>query len=104
VGARECYYGECRFQIDLATPQYIKMDRNFVKGIFGKFNPSRGDLVFNKTGELLGIMANNTYCLMIHNFSPAASLRFGANVPGQSTGEVLSRLYLQVAQLPFKLQ
>ena len=46
VGAREGYYGESKFQIDLSTPNYVKMDRNSFKGLFGKFNPSRGDLVF----------------------------------------------------------
>ena len=67
VGAREGYYGECKFEIDLTTPEYLKLDRSLLKGLFGKFNPSRGDLVFSKTGELLGIMANSTYCLMIRN-------------------------------------
>src|SRR6185436_5800348 len=65
VGAQEGYYGECKFEIDLTTPQYVKLDNNFLKGLFGKFNPSRGDLVFSRTGELLGVMANNNYCLML---------------------------------------
>src|SRR5438093_3934257 len=75
VGAREGYYGECKFEIDLTTPEYVKLDNSFLKGLFGKFNPSRGDLVFSKTGELLGIMANSTYCLMIRNFYGAASFQ-----------------------------
>jgi hypothetical protein len=104
VGAREGYYGECSFQIDLARQKdYLQMDRNSLKGFFGKFNPSRGDLVFSKAGELVGVMANNTYCVLIHNFDSAATFRFGQNVP-QHTGEVLSQLYSVVAQLPTKLQ
>lgn len=104
VGAREGYYGECRFEIDLSTPEYVKLDRSFFKGLFGKFNPSRGDLVFAKTGELLGIMANDTYCLMIHNFDAGASFQFGPDVRAQHTGEILSQLYGFVVQLPAKLQ
>jgi len=104
VGAREGYYGECRFEIDLSTPDYVKLDNSFLKGLFGKFNPSRGDLVFSKTGELLGIMANATYCMMIRNFDSAAMLRFGDNVREQRTGEILSQLYAMVTGLPFKLQ
>ena len=104
VGTRESYYGECSFQIDLARQKdYVLMDHNSLKGLFGKFNPSRGDLVFSKAGELLGVMANNSYCVMIHNFDSAATFRFGQNVP-QRTGEVLSQLYSVVAQLPSKLQ
>jgi hypothetical protein len=104
VGAQEGYYGECSFQIDLSTPLYVKMDRNSLKGLFGKFNPSRGDLVFSRTGELLGVMANNTYCMMIKNFNPTATFQFAQNVRDQQTGETLARLYSLIAGLPLKLQ
>jgi X-X-X-Leu-X-X-Gly heptad repeat protein len=104
VGAREGYYGECKFQIDLSTPQYVKMDRGVFRGLFGKFNPSRGDMVFSMTGELLGIMANSTYCIVIHNFKSGANLQFGEGVRAQNTAELLSRLSQQVNQLPFKLR
>jgi hypothetical protein len=104
VGAQEGYYGECRFQIDLTTPLYVKMDRNSLKGLFGKFNPSRGDLVFSRTGELLGVMANNTYCVMIKDFNPAATFQFAQDMSSQQTGERLARLYSLIAGLPYKLQ
>lgn len=104
VGAQESYYGECRFQIDASTPDYVKLDRNFIKGLFGAFNPSRGDLVLSKTGELLGVMANGTYCRMIHSFDPAATLQFGDDVRAQHTGETLSRLYSFVTGMPAGLQ
>jgi hypothetical protein len=104
VGAKEGYYGECRFQIDLTTPEYVKLDNSFIKGLFGKFNPSRGDLVFSKQGELLGIMANNNYCLMLQKFDATATFRFGKDMRNQHTGDTLSRLYAFVAGLPSKLQ
>jgi predicted nucleic acid-binding Zn-ribbon protein len=104
VGAREGYYGECRFEIDLTTPEYVKLDNNFIKGLFGKFNPSRGDLVFSKQGELLGVMANATYCMMIRSFDAAAALRFGPDVREQQTGATLSILYSMVTGMPNKLQ
>jgi hypothetical protein len=104
VGAREGYYGECKFQIDLTTPDYVKLDRSVLRGLFGKFNPSRGDLVFSKTGELLGIMANGTYCMMLRNFDSTATIRFGQDVRSQRTGTTLSLLYNTVIQMPMKLQ
>jgi len=104
VGAREGYYGECKFQFDLTTPQYLKMDRSLFRGLFGKFNPTRGDLVFSKTGELLGIMANSTYCVMIHNFKPYATIQFSEDVRSQPIGELLSQFFLWLSQLPLKLQ
>jgi septal ring factor EnvC (AmiA/AmiB activator) len=104
IGTREDYYGECRFQIDLSTPDYVKLDRNFLKGLIGKFNPSRGDLVFSKTGEVLGVMANSSYCLMLRNFSPEATFLFGDDVRAQHTGATLSALYSHLLTMPFKLQ
>jgi hypothetical protein len=104
IGTRESYYGVCSFQIDLTTPLYVKMDRNSLKGLFGKFNPSRGDLVFSRTGDLLGVMANNTYCVMIKNFNPTATIQFAQDMSSQKTGETLSRLYSLIAGLPSKLQ
>lgn len=104
VGTRDSYYGECKFEIDVSTPDYLKLDRNVLKGLFGKFNPSRGDLVFSRTGQLLGIMANSTYCMMIRNFDPAATFQFGKDIRQQHTGGTLAALYAQVSQLPSKLQ
>jgi hypothetical protein len=104
VGAQEGYYGECKFEIDLTTPNYVKLDNNFLKGLFGKFNPSRGDLVFSRTGELLGVMANSTYCLMLRSFDATATVRFGDDIRAQRTGQTLAALYLQVSALPFRLQ
>ena len=104
VGAQEGYYGQCSFQMDLNTPQYVKLDRNLLKGLFGKFNPSRGDLVFSRTGELLGIMANSTYCLMLHDFMATATFQFGPDVRAQRTGDALSRLYSYVFNLPLRLK
>jgi hypothetical protein len=104
VGAQGDYYGLSSFQIELNTPQYVKLDRNLLKGLFGKFNPSRGDLVFSRTGELLGIMANSTYCLMLHDFTATATFQFGPDVRAQHTGDALSRLYSYVFNLHFRLK
>lgn len=104
VGAGEGYYGECKFEIDLSTPAYVKLDRGLLRGLFGKFNPSRGDLVFSKTGDLLGIMANNTYCLLLHNFDATATFNFGQDVRAQNTGGTLAALYSVVQGMPLKMQ
>lgn len=104
VGVRQGYYGECRFQVDLSAPQYCRMDRNVVKGVFGKFNPSRGDLVFTKNGELLGIMANGTYCVLVQDFRPAGTLQLGSDLRAQRPGAMLARLDSMISIKPFRLQ
>jgi len=82
----------------------VRMDRNSLKGLFGKFNPSRGDLVFSRTGELLGVMANSTYCMMIKSFNPTATFQFAQDVRSQQPAETLARLYTLIAKLPSRLQ
>ena len=104
AGTQEEYYGEVRFQIDLDAPLYVKMDRSSLRGLFGKFNPSSGDLVLSKTGELLGVMANNNYCLVLRSFAPGMELRFGSAGNTEQTGQTLSFLSSVVSRLPSKLQ
>jgi len=105
VGATEGYYGECKFQIEAGTPsQYVKVDRNLLKGLFGKFNPSRGDLVFTKSGDLLGIMVNGEYCALLNQITPTRTIQLGEGVASQQTGQMLSQLYDRVFQMPLKLQ
>ncbi|MGD0207688.1 MAG: hypothetical protein ABSC89_08810 [Verrucomicrobiota bacterium] len=104
IGVQGDYYGQSSFQIDLNTPQYVKLDRNLLKGLFGKFNPSRGDLVFSRTGELLGIMANGTYCLVLHDFASDVTFPFGRDIRTQHTGDALSQLYSYVFNLPSRLK
>ncbi len=104
VGTRGEYYGQCKFQIDVSTPQYLKMDHNSLKGLFGKFNPSAGDLVLSDTGELLGVMANNNYCAMLRDFNAIASFRFGPDSRHQQTAKTLAGLSDVLQAMPFKLQ
>jgi len=104
VGAREGYYGQCQFQIDLSAPRYLRMDRNSLRGLFGKFNPSTGDLVLSQTGELLGLMVNNTYCVAIQHYEAGATVPCGESFPGQYIANTLYSLYSAVAGLPYKLQ
>ena len=105
VGASESYYGECKFQIDASTPaQYVKVDRNLLKGLFGKFNPSRGDLVFTKNGDLMGIMVNGEYCAVLNKVTATRTINLGNEVASQQTGQMLSQLYDRVFQMPQKLQ
>jgi hypothetical protein len=104
VGAQESYYGECKFQIDVKTPNYVKLDRSLIKGLFGKFNPSRGDLVFSRTGELLGIMANDTYCMVIRKFESTATFQLDQSMRAQNLADTLSRFYVSIQSLPPELQ
>jgi hypothetical protein len=104
AGAQESYYGESKFQIDVKTPSYVKLDRSFVHGLFGAFNPSRGDLVFSRTGELLGIMANNNYCLVIRKFDAGSTFKLDQSLRAQDLSDTLAHYYVSIGKLPAELQ
>lgn len=97
-------YGEVPFKLDPQTPQYVRMDNRFIKRLVGNFTASAGDLVFSKTGELIGLMVNDDYCALIDNFLPAKTITTGESTAGQRTGQVLAQLISRLHRLPFRLQ
>jgi hypothetical protein len=103
IGADEGYYGECRFSLDPANKGYLKMDRSALGRLVGKFNPSRGDLVFAKSGDLIGIMVNKQYCALLTSFVPTATIPASANLSAQSVGLRLSSMEQALRNLPLEL-
>lgn len=67
-------YGEVEFRLDPRNPRYIRMPGNVINRLLGDFSPSRGDLVFSKTGELLGIMVTATHCLLVGELAGAETI------------------------------
>ena len=95
-------YGTVEFKIDPKARGYVKVDRIFFN-FSGKFNPAKGDLVFSQTGELLGIMVNNKYCLVIENATPAGAIMFGKNDSSQ-VAQLLNNMQKLIASKSFTLQ
>jgi X-X-X-Leu-X-X-Gly heptad repeat protein len=97
-------YGEVGFKLDPADPNFVRVDNRFFKRVFGDFAPKRGDLVFAKSGELLGVMVNNDYCAVIKDFAAQKTIQAGADIRAQNTGAVFDDLIARVRSLPLKLQ
>lgn len=97
-------YGEVGFKLDAADPGFVRVDNRLFKRMFGDFAPKRGDLVFSKTGELLGMMVNDDYCAVLREFRPARAIMPGAAIRAQATGQIIEQLAARVRALPLKLQ
>lgn len=97
-------YGEVGFKLDPSEPNFVRVDNRLFKRLFGDFSPSRGDLVFSKTGELLGIMVNSDYCAVLKNITPAKTIRTGNDVRSQSTGAIFEDMIARIRSMPIKLQ
>ncbi len=96
-------YGELPFKLDPQQPGYVRMDSNLFKRLAGNFSPSRGDLVFSRSGELLGIMVSSNYCAIVGKFLPARSIQLG-DTTAQGTGKLIDEMGARYRSLPFRLQ
>jgi hypothetical protein len=97
-------YGEVGFKLDPAHLGFVRVDNRLFKRIFGDFAPTRGDLVFSQTGQLLGVMVNNDYCALVKNFTPFRTVKTGDNLKAEGTGAVLDAITAHVRSLPPELQ
>lgn len=104
VGGGEGYYGEAPFQVDPETPKYVRLQRERFDRFFGKFTPSSGDLVFSRTGEVLGIMVNSEYCLVLDDLTPGGTVTLGATIQDPKNTQVLASLGARVGMLPAKVR
>ncbi|MFT3831248.1 MAG: hypothetical protein QM691_16240 [Opitutaceae bacterium] len=98
------YYGEIAFKLDPTAPRYVQMDNRFFKRLFGDFAPHTGDLVFSKTGELLGVMVNNDYCFVLNQLRTVSSVPTGEKPGGLGTKQSLQSAKDILGRLPAKLQ
>lgn len=103
VRADDGRYGDTPFRLDPANPNYVKLDNRITTRLFGEIAPKRGDLVFSKTAELIGIMVNNDYCAVLGDFTPVYSLKTGDN-PDPKTSTILGEAYTRWMRLPLRLQ
>ncbi len=67
VDSKEGRFGQTDFVRDERDSRYIKVRHTNFAFVTGKFDPGKGDIVFSKKGELLGIMVNNDYAYHVKN-------------------------------------
>jgi hypothetical protein len=103
VRADDGRYGETPLRIDPTSNSYVRLDNRIVTRLFGEISPKRGDLVFSKSGELIGMMVNSEYCAVLGDFSSLHTLSAGESI-GPGTRGLLADLQARVQRLPAKLQ
>ncbi len=103
VRAADGRYGDTPFKIDASSSSYVKLDNRITTRLFGEIAPKRGDLVFSKTGDLIGIMVNSDYCAVLGNFAAAFMLKTG-ETPDPKTSVILGDVQTRWSRLPIKLQ
>jgi X-X-X-Leu-X-X-Gly heptad repeat protein len=104
VGQKEGYYGEVEFRLVPAHPGYLRMETRPIGKIFGKFSPTRGDLVFGKSGELLGLMVNSEYCALLQHLRPAQKVKLGKEIARQDAKLIGAEIGRRLQTMPLQLQ
>lgn len=97
-------FGEVEFRLDPKNPNFIKMKSGVFKRMFGDFSPSTGDLVFAKSGELLGVMVNSEFCVLLKNLQRVRGTRLDQNMRKIDSKRVLEEMKLRVDKLPYSVQ
>ncbi len=98
------YYGEVEFKLGANAPGYVRMQSKIFSRLFGDFAPSKGDLVFSKTGELLGLMVDNRYCALIGNLVSQETLPLGVRFENDEFRKVMRSLRFRYDKLPDELR
>jgi len=104
IGKGGKYYGEAEFRLDPRSPEFVKMKGGFFRAIFGDYSPSSGDLVFSKSGELLGVMVNSEYCVLIKHLRRIRGSRINKEMRRQDTRNILDAMKARVDRLPYPTQ
>jgi len=104
INAKGNYYGEVEFKLDASAPGYVKMQSKIFSRLFGEFSPSTGDLVFSKTGELLGVMVDRSRCVLIDTFLAWENIDLGSGFSNKTLGETIRSLRLRYEALPTVLK
>ncbi len=104
VGGKEGYYGEVEFKLVPGQPRYLRMQRRPIGKIFGKFSPSKGDLAFSKSGELLGMMVNSQFCALVRSMPPSRFIPLGKDIAAQRSGLIGAEISRRLQALPSSLQ
>jgi X-X-X-Leu-X-X-Gly heptad repeat protein len=104
VRAEDGRYGETQVRIDASHRGYLRLDNRIMTRLFGEISPKRGDLVFAKTGEIIGIMVNDEYCAVLGDFAASHTFRLGDDVTQSGTQDVFRDLSARLRRLGERLQ
>ena len=69
-----------------------------------RFNPKRSDFIFSQTGELIGLMVNNQYGLLLQDLSAYSALSLGRSYDSKQAKELQKLLKKQLQSLPISYQ
>lgn len=93
-------YGDIPFKLDSRDKRYLEMQTDLFNRLFGDFSPGRGDGVFSKTGDWIGLMVTGDTAVMVDRFAVDASIDVGEKYDPTQTRSTLSAKNAILNRLP----
>lgn len=93
-------YGEAPFKLHTSQTNYIEVENRLFNRLFGEFAPGQGDIVFAKTGGLIGFMINNRNAALLNSLTPQQNLTIGPNFSLAQARQTAARLLARTPTLP----
>ncbi len=85
-------YGEFSMRVSPGREDYLSIEGRLFTRLLGNFAPTQGDLVFSKTGELIGIMVESGSARILSDLTPGPHLPVGSDFRREAAAEALRRL------------
>lgn len=85
-------YGELPIRTLPGRGDYLSIESRLLSRLRGEFSPSRGDFVFAKSGELIGMMVENNAARIVSSLESSTHLRIGTDFRSQQLNEVRTKL------------
>lgn len=99
---------QTEFTRDGNDGRYIRVRHNKFTFFTGKFNPGKTDLVFTKSGDVLGVMVNNDYAFHVQNLGSRirrdSHTHLGSSFNAPKTTGLLADLGKSLSRLQLKFR
>jgi hypothetical protein len=93
-------FGRTAFRRITASERFLRMDRPLFGELFTDFSASRGDWVFSKNGEFIGLMVTRQHASVVEAFVAAGSIKLGSEFNVEDAAKTITRLKQQLQNLP----
>ena len=93
-------YGAFDIRLSANYSNYLEVSLPALERLSQSLVPSPGHLVFNPVGELVGIMVNDSHCLVIDGITESGDIPFGYQTARSMTDDTFSRQAERLAALP----
>jgi hypothetical protein len=97
-------FGRTAFRRITASERFLRMDRPLFGELFADFSASRGDWVFSKNGDFIGLMVTPRHATVVEGFVAAGRIGLGNAFNAEEAATTIGRLRQRFNELPSEVK